>query len=209
MQKINDTFKSFFSGLIVILLLAVCLVLLLQTPIKSKQNVNNYISLESLNDVEDVTIDKTVPLTKRNEKCTYFNCFNVYRCNHGGTSNLLIYIYPIKHYVDEKNIPVGSFISKEYFDILTTIQKSKYFTPNPEKACIFIPPIDVLNQNRFRPRETSLALSSLPFWRKGENHILFNMIPGVSPDYSTVVELDSGELFWKLVLVMEAGYFFV
>lgn len=189
----KNNFKSFFTGLLVILLSSVCLILLLQSPLQSKQKLHNYLSLESLDQAEDIVIDKTVQLTKRNEKCTYFDCFNVYQCNHGGTFNLLVYIYPMKHFVDEKNIPIGSFISKEYYEILTTIQKSVYFTSNPEEACIFVPSIDILNQNRFRVEETSYALSSLPYWKGGQNHFLFNMVSGASPDYSTVVELESGK----------------
>uniref|UniRef100_A0A8D8PUC0 Exostosin-2 n=1 Tax=Cacopsylla melanoneura TaxID=428564 RepID=A0A8D8PUC0_9HEMI len=192
-MKKQTNFKSFFFGLLLIFLSAVCLVLLLQSPQQSQQISHKYLSLDSLNNVEYVTVNKSVKLNKRNEKCTYFDCFNVYRCNHGGLSNLLVYIYPLKHYIDDKNIPVGSFISKEYFDMLMTIQKSKYFTSNPEEACIFIPSIDILNQNRFRVEETSYALSSLPYWREGENHVLFNMVSGASPDYSTVVELYSGK----------------
>ncbi|KAI5703393.1 hypothetical protein M8J75_011250 [Diaphorina citri] len=193
MTSKNNNFKSFFTGLLVILLSSVCLILLLQSPLQSKQKLHNYLSLESLDQAEDIVIDKTVQLTKGNEKCTYFDCFNVYQCNHGGTFNLLVYIYPMKHFVDEKNIPIGSFISKEYYEILTTIQKSVYFTSNPEEACIFVPSIDILNQNRFRVEETSYALSSLPYWKGGQNHFLFNMVSGASPDYSTVVELESGK----------------
>ncbi|KAL1459980.1 hypothetical protein WDU94_011922 [Cyamophila willieti] len=192
-MKKQTNFKSFFFGLLLIFLSAVCLILLLQSPKQSHQSSHNYLSLDSLDNVEYVTVNKSAKLSKRNEKCTYFDCFNVYQCNHGGMSNLLVYIYPLKHYIDDKNIPVGSFISKEYFDMLITIQKSKYFTPNPKEACIFIPSIDILNQNRFRIEETSYALSSLPHWRQGENHVLFNMVSGASPEYSTVVELYSGK----------------
>lgn len=193
MTNKNTTFKPFFSGLLFIFVTALALTLLLQSPRQSKQSAHSHLTLESIDEAEDVVIDKNVQLTKKNDKCNYYDCFNVYKCNDGGTSNLFIYIYPIKHYVDEKNIPVGSFMSKEYFEILTTIQKSPYFTSNPEEACIFVPSIDVLNQNRFRTEETSYALSSLPYWNQGENHFLFNMVSGASPDYSTVVELHSGE----------------
>lgn len=193
MTTTNANFKPFFSGLLFTFLIALALTLLLQFPRQSKHSTHSFLTLESIVDAEDVVIDKNVKLTKKNDKCTYYDCFNVYKCNHGGTSNLFIYIYPTKHYVDEKNIPIGSFMSKEYFEVLTTIQKSPYFTSNPEKACIFVPSMDILNQNRFRTEETSYALSSLPYWNQGENHFLFNMISGASPDYSTVVELHSGK----------------
>jgi glucuronyl/N-acetylglucosaminyl transferase EXT2 len=73
-----------------------------------------------------------------------------------------VYVYPLKKYVDERGIPVGSKMSREFYFILQTILESKYYTPNPEEACILVPSIDTLNQNRFRVMETSSALATLP-----------------------------------------------
>lgn len=30
-------------------------------------------------------------------------------------------------------------------------------------------------------------------WNGGENHLIFNMVPGTAPDYKTVVELSIGK----------------
>jgi glucuronyl/N-acetylglucosaminyl transferase EXT2 len=38
-------------------------------------------------------------------------------------------------------------------------------------------------------------------WKYGENHLIFNMIPGAVPDYSTVVELSLGH-----AIVAGAGF---
>lgn len=59
-------------------------------------------------------------------------------------------------------VPATEHLSKEYYHLLNTVIKSKYYTANPEEACIFIPSIDTLNQDRLRLNLTSRALSSLP-----------------------------------------------
>ncbi|KAL0275447.1 UNVERIFIED_CONTAM: hypothetical protein PYX00_003286 [Menopon gallinae] len=72
---------------------------------------------------------------------------------------------------------------------------------DPEEACILVPSIDTLNQNRLRLREVSQALNSLPYWRGGENHLIWNFIPGSPPDYNTVIDLNIGK-----ALVAGAGF---
>jgi glucuronyl/N-acetylglucosaminyl transferase EXT2 len=46
-----------------------------------------------------------------------------------------------------------------------------------------------------------LLLLLLYSWRDGENHLIFNMVPGAVPDYSTVVELSLGH-----AIVAGAGF---
>ncbi|KAH0952729.1 hypothetical protein HN011_009892 [Eciton burchellii] len=135
---------------------------------------------------DSVTADAT------NSSCTYFTCFNVYRCGSQG-NKLLVYVYPPKVYLDSTNRPITNQMTKEFYQILQTIIASKFYTPNPYEACIFIPSIDTLNQNRLKLQEVSQALRSLPFWNKGENHLIFNMIPGSVPDYNTVVDISVGK----------------
>lgn len=65
-------------------------------------------------------------------------------------------------YVDPGGIPIGNKMSQEYYSILSAIINSQYHTQNPEEACVFVPSIDTLNQNRFRVKETSQALALLP-----------------------------------------------
>ncbi|XP_011135760.1 exostosin-2 isoform X2 [Harpegnathos saltator] len=126
-----------------------------------------------------------------NSSCTYFGCFNVYRCGSQG-NKLLVYVYPLKIYLDSMGRPITSQMTKEFYQILNTIINSKFYTPNPYEACIFVPSIDTLNQNRLRLQEVSQALGSLPFWNKGENHVIFNMVPGSVPDYNTVIDVPIG-----------------
>ncbi|EFN66281.1 Exostosin-2 [Camponotus floridanus] len=126
-----------------------------------------------------------------NSSCTYFTCFNVYRCGSQG-NKLLVYVYPPKIYLDPMGRPITNQITREFYQILNAIINSKFYTPNPYEACIFVPSIDTLNQNRLRLQEVSQALKSLPFWKKGENHLIFNMVPGSVPDYNTVIDVPVG-----------------
>ena len=64
-------------------------------------------------------------------------------------------------YVDEDRIAIKP-ISREFFEIIDTILNSEYYTPNPQEACLFIPPIDTLNENNLRKDKIAQALAMLP-----------------------------------------------
>lgn len=201
-----NRYRHFFIGLFVVLLLSLAIVAVvhyLPTGIyEGHGKVYQHISLDDLDRVPEVVIATNAPLAEgRNPHCSYYDCFNVYRCGHTGSNKIQVYVYPLRKYVDERDIPVGSQMSREFYFILQTILESKYYTPNPEEACILVPSIDTLNQNRFRVMETSEALASLPYWKDGENHLIFSMVPGAVPDYSTVVELSLGH-----AIVAGAGF---
>lgn len=201
-----NRYRHFFIGLFVVLLLSVAIVVVVHyLPVgvyERHRKVYQYISLDNHDRVPEVVIAADAPLSEgRSPHCSYYDCFNVYRCGHTGNNKIQVYVYPLKKYVDERDIPVGSKMSREFYFVLQTILESKYYTPNPEEACILVPSIDTLNQNRFRVMETSAALASLPYWKDGENHLIFNMVPGAVPDYSTVVELSLGH-----AIVAGAGF---
>lgn len=102
------------------------------------------------------------PIDATDSQCTFFNCFNIYRCDHRFNGGFKVYVYPMVKYVDPDGIPIGGKVSKEYHSMLSAIVDSEYYTGNPEEACVFVPSIDTLNQNRFRVKETSQALALLP-----------------------------------------------
>ncbi|XP_076297502.1 exostosin glycosyltransferase sotv isoform X2 [Lasioglossum baleicum] len=158
-----------------------------------KHSVHNAISINDLSffHVQMLNVDSLIG-DVTNLSCTYFGCFNVYRCGSQG-NKLLIYIYPPKVYVDVLERPITSQMTKEFYQILSTIITSKFYTPNPYEACIFIPSIDTLNQNRLKLHEVSKALKALPFWNNGENHLIFNMVPGSVPDYNTIIDVPIGK----------------
>lgn len=74
-----------------------------------------------------------------------------------------VYIYPLQRFVDEVGVPISSTgLSREYNDLLSAISDSDFYTDDVTRACLFIPSIDVLNQNSLRIRETAQALAMLP-----------------------------------------------
>lgn len=156
-------------------------------------------NLHKLPEIKLTSISYTV--TPRNEKCTYWDCFNIYRCGHTGHNRIAVYVYPLMKYVDEYGVPATESISKEYYFLLKAISESKYYTANPHEACLFIPSIDTLSEERIRQNVTSAVLRQLPYWSNGENHLIFNMISGRAPDFSPVLDLDIGN-----AMVAGAGF---
>lgn len=63
-------------------------------------------------------------------------------------------------FLDEEGVEIKPH-SKEFLQILETVVNSEYYTANPENACIFIPPIDTLNENNLRKDKIAQALASL------------------------------------------------
>ncbi|XP_058444548.1 exostosin-2 [Malaya genurostris] len=166
------------------------------------------ISLD-LVEIPQIVLDHDAELARaRNPNCSFWDCFNVYRCGQrtsgnsaaGSRSALLadeaqekisIYVYPLKEYIDGGTGQQAFQLTKEFYGILKTIVDSPYYTANPNEACLFVPALDTLNQNRIDVNLVGKALAALPYWENGENHILFNFIAGSPPDYNTVLDVNT------------------
>lgn len=161
-----DYFRNFFFVLFFIILFSLTLLVILHfIPIKvSKSSRHDVrISFQNLRNLPQVVINRNDPDGKpRNPKCSHYDCFNIYRCGQRDRHRIQVYVYPFKSYLDESGNHITSQISIEYYRLLKAIVNSKYYSPDPEEACILVPSIDTLNQNRLRLREVSQALSSLP-----------------------------------------------
>lgn len=162
------SYKRFFIFLFLVLLVSILIVLVgllnfLPGSIYSSENNYECLNLKNLDNIPEVSLPIDSPISSGpNPKCSYYDCFNIYKCGHKGSSKILVYVYPLIKYYDSKGNPVTSQMSKEFYQLLKTITESKYYTPNPLEACLFVVSIDTLNQNRFRAKETSQALASLP-----------------------------------------------
>lgn len=139
-------------------------------------------------------VGKHEPQSPRTEdKCTHYTCFDIYRCDSLSRGHVAIYVYPIHRYVDEDGKLISRLFSKEFQTILETIVNSRYYTADPSKACIFVPSIDILTLHNLPLEETSKLLHSLPFWNgEGENHLLFNFIPGTAPEFHRLLQFNTG-----------------
>ncbi|KAG8263793.1 Exostosin-2 [Homalodisca vitripennis] len=203
-----ERYRHFFIILLIVIFVSFFIILVALLNIFSKKLFESdstkleKISLENLNNIPEVIISKhALVAASRNYRCSYYDCFNVYRCGRKGSDQISVYVYPLRKYVDEHGLSVGPQMTKEYYAILKAIVNSRYYSPNPEEACILVPSIDTLNQNRLRLKEVSQALGLLPYWYGGENHLIWNMLPGSSPDYNTVVDLALGN-----ALIAGAGF---
>lgn len=134
-----------------------CLLLLLLLIFLIPQHILKPDILD-LNNFGHVRFDKDAELArKRNPNCSFYDCFNVYRCgNH--QNKVTLYVYPLTEYSEENS---ATWISKEFYQILKTLVNSQYYTPNPNEACVFVPSIDLLNQNLIDKNLVGKALSSL------------------------------------------------
>lgn len=128
----------------------------------------------------------------RVEACSYYTCFDVYRCGHRH-DRVTVYVYPIFNYVNEQGKELTRQASREFMELLEAIQHSKFYTADPSKACLFVPSIDLLSQDSLNLRAVSQILNSLPYWNNGTNHLIFNMLPGTSPSYATHLEVNTGQ----------------
>jgi glucuronyl/N-acetylglucosaminyl transferase EXT2 len=122
------------------------------------------------------------PVLSRSD-CTQQSCFDLYQCETAD-NRLRVYIYPIRrilNYSDDRPM-IGEF-SREYYQVLQSLQNSPFYTNDISQACAFIIPIDTLNEAhyaRFGLDSLSSLLTEYAYFRKynGSNHLFFNFIGG-------------------------------
>ncbi|OCT83685.1 exostosin glycosyltransferase 2 L homeolog isoform X1 [Xenopus laevis] len=144
----------------------------------------------SVHDVPLVRLSSDSPIPERGDlSCRMHTCFDVYRCGYNPKNKVKVYIYPLQKYTDEYSVTVGGTISREYNQLLSAVSQSDFYTEDVSRACLFLPSIDVLNQDSLRIKETAQAMAQLTRWDRGINHLLFNMLPGGPPDYNTALDV--------------------
>lgn len=108
-------------------------------------------------------------------ECRMSNCFNASLCRHG----FLVHVHP-------NDASVGS-VSSKYGEILRALKSSRYYTDDPERACLFVLAVDTLDRDRLSAEYVSniqAQIDSLEWWRGGVNHVVFNLYSGTWPDYN-------------------------
>lgn len=158
----NILYHRFFVGLLLfivvsLVLIVVCNVFTGSTP---RGDLREAVNLDALSLPVRTLLRESHASSPRVANCTYWSCFNVYKCGRGGHDKITIYIYPLTDYRTEDGTAISKF-SKEFYEILHTIKHSKYYTSNPDDACLLVPSIDMLNQNSFSSKHVSQALQSL------------------------------------------------
>lgn len=164
-QLVNNKYereqKIYCVAVCIAIWIAIIYVIIISSPITHANERNERISLD-LENVEKLRLEKDAELARRrNENCSYWDCFNIYRCGE----RLSIYVYPLIDYYDAEKPDSKSslaILSKDFFEILKIIIESPYYTSDPKEACILIPSIDTLNLKRIDPSTVAKALASLP-----------------------------------------------
>lgn len=133
-----------------------------ESAARTKRGIPGVRKLEINNEAVVIKSKSRLP-EKTDQSCLYHTCFDVYHC--GGAvdeTHIKVYIYPVTRYVDENGVGITLPLSREFWEILEAILNSDYYTNDPNEACLYIPSIDLLNQNNIRTHEIAQVLNSLP-----------------------------------------------
>ncbi|CAI9717518.1 exostosinexostosin-2-like [Octopus vulgaris] len=188
--RVVRTFYKNNYQFILILLFVLLLSAILFWPNSNKPSEVYHFNFQTAEKSREVKILSTSsqPLS-HNQDCIFHTCMDVYHCGYNDDTKISVYVYPFEKFVDEKGIGISQPTSPEFMEIVQTIANSPFYTRSPESACIFVPSIDMLNQNTFRSEEMGQALATLHSWNNGTNHLLFNMLPGGMMEYSTILSV--------------------
>uniref|UniRef100_A0A663N8N3 Glycosyl transferase 64 domain-containing protein n=1 Tax=Athene cunicularia TaxID=194338 RepID=A0A663N8N3_ATHCN len=136
--------------------------------------------LKSFADPEELLSDGDPSLPS----CRMETCFDFSRCEKHGFK---VFTYP-----RERDQP----LSESYSKILASIERSRYYTPSPEEACLFILSIDTLDRDHLSGqyvRNVDEKIRSFPLWNGGRNHLIFNLYSGTWPNYTEDLGFDIGQ----------------
>ncbi|XP_054720882.1 exostosin-1-like [Uloborus diversus] len=110
--------------------------------------------------------------TLKSGNCTLHTCFDASRC----ARDFRVFVYP-------DDPPV----SATYRKILSVIRDSRYATPDPARACLFVLGTDTLDRDPLSPDyvpDMQARIDRVPHWNNGRNHVIFNLYSGSWPDYA-------------------------
>lgn len=130
------------------------------------------------------------------KNCRLSNCFDFSKCKPGEV--LKIHIYP------DPNELINSgqlYISSTYRKILNIIKQSKYYEPDPKKACIYVTSFDTLDRDPLSIDYQKNLPRFIPV-DNGQNHIIFNLYSGTWPAYN---EMDFSNFNPGLAMLIKAS----
>ncbi|XP_018932433.1 exostosin-1-like [Cyprinus carpio] len=119
----------------------------------------------------------------KSRRCRMETCFDFQRCERG----FKIYVYPSQK---------GEAPSESYQKILAAIEESRFYTTDPNEACLFVLSIDTLDRDQLSAQyvhNVRARIQSLPLWYEGRNHLIFNLYSGTWPDYTEELGFDIGQ----------------
>merc|ERR1712223_119626 len=136
----------------------------------------------------EIHINQDDSYSKTQKNCLYHTCFDVYKCG-GLHKKILVHISkPQRIFAGLVEPREVSIFTSHYVDVLEAITKSGFYTEDPNEACIFVPPFNLLNEANLDPISSSKALAKMPNWNQGINNLLFSFVTGNSYE----LKLDHG-----------------
>ncbi|XP_028675626.1 exostosin-1c-like [Erpetoichthys calabaricus] len=120
----------------------------------------------------------------KNSRCRMETCFDYSKCARHGFK---VYVYPLEK---------GEHMSESYQKIITSIVDSRYYTHNPQEACLFVLNIDTLDRDRLSAQyvqNVNEKILGYPLWNEGRNHVIFNLYSGTWPNYTEDLGFDIGQ----------------
>uniref|UniRef100_A0A914W8V3 Exostosin-2 n=1 Tax=Plectus sambesii TaxID=2011161 RepID=A0A914W8V3_9BILA len=138
----------------------------------------------SLADLETVEVQEVVEsapsvpsstLAHRKD-CSLATCFNIYQCGQS-KSGLSVYVHPLYRLVDVNGTLLTPPPSREFLELRSAIIRSRFFEPDEDRACLFLPGVDTLSVLRFDGPAIAKALAHHGSWKStGANHLIFNLL---------------------------------
>ncbi|KAL2080216.1 hypothetical protein ACEWY4_024009 [Coilia grayii] len=113
----------------------------------------------------------------RDSRCRMDTCFDFSRCRNA-RDGFRVYVYPPER---------GERLSESYRKILASVTESRYYTPDPREACLFVLGIDTLDRDQLSSQfvpNVDERIRGYPLWNDGRNHLVFNLYSGTWPNYT-------------------------
>ncbi|XP_060114087.1 exostosin-like 1 [Heteronotia binoei] len=117
-------------------------------------------------------------------RCRMETCFDFSKCREHGFK---VFVYPSES---------GDPVSKSYLKIITSLEESRYYTPNPKEACLFVLNTDTLDRDHLSIQyvhNINEKIQGFPLWNDGRNHLIFNLYSGTWPNYTEDLGFDIGQ----------------
>ena len=156
----STNFRIFYLALFMLIL--VCLIIVTVFQIFIRFNIE--VSDDNIRDEPAEVVISSVSLSASPAvtNCTFHTCFDIYNCGYSDSNHIKIYVYSPTRYVDEQGRGLVLPPSKEFNEILATVVKSEYYTSDPARACLFLPTVDLLNQDSISLEHMAKILASFP-----------------------------------------------
>ena len=114
-------------------------------------------------DFTEIRLKVKAPLPgKRDLNCRMHSCFDIFRCAENEKKLISVYVYPNNRFLDEDGQVVNKEMSQEFYELISAVVKSQYYTSDLSRACIIVPLIDTLNQNGQNLNGIARILGNLP-----------------------------------------------